>query len=54
MLYELENVVGKLNVDGKALYEVFIKIRDKSGKQVAKRKRFSTEREAKRCSQRNF
>ncbi len=41
--------ITKLLVDGKTSYEVFVKIRDKSGKQVAKRKRFNTEREAKKA-----
>ncbi len=41
--------IRKLIVDGKPTYEVFIKIRDKAGKQLAKRKRFDTEKEAKRA-----
>lgn len=41
--------ITKLIIDDKPTYEVFIKIRDKSGKQVAKRKRFNTEREAKKA-----
>lgn len=41
--------ITKLIIDGKPMYEVFVKIRDKSGKQVAKRKRFQNEREAKKA-----
>lgn len=41
--------ITKLIIDGKPMYEVFVKIRNKSGKQVAKRKRFATEREAKKA-----
>jgi integrase len=41
--------ITKKMIDGKLAFEVFIKVRDKSGKQVASRKRFSTEREAKKA-----
>jgi integrase len=41
--------ITKVVIDGKLKYEVFIKVRDKSGKQVARRKRFVTEREAKKA-----
>lgn len=41
--------ITKLMIDGKLTYEVFVKIRDKSGKQVARRKRYSSEREAKKA-----
>lgn len=41
--------ITRLMIDGKPMYEVFVKIRDKSGKQVAKRKRFQNEREAKKA-----
>jgi len=38
--------IKMVNKNGKILYEVFIKTRDKSGKQVARRKRFKTKRDA--------
>lgn len=41
--------IKKLIIDGKPIYEVFIKIRDKSGKQIAKRKRFDNEKEARKA-----
>ncbi|MGE0632381.1 MAG: tyrosine-type recombinase/integrase [Pseudobdellovibrionaceae bacterium] len=41
--------IRKVMIDGTPKYEVFVKIRDKSGKQVARRKRFSNEREARKA-----
>lgn len=41
--------IKKVIVDGTPKYEVFIKVRDKSGKQVARRKRCASEREAKKA-----
>ena len=38
--------IKKVTKDGKTFYEVFIKTRDKSGKQVGRRKRCDTQREA--------
>lgn len=41
--------IRKVMIDGTLKYEVFVKIRDKSGKQVGRRKRFSSEREARKA-----
>jgi integrase len=38
--------IKKVIQNGKLRFEVFVKIRDKSGKQIGKRKRFDTEKEA--------
>jgi integrase len=40
--------ITKLIVDGKPKYEVFVKVRDKSGKQVARRRTVGNERDAKK------
>ncbi len=41
--------INKVIENGKAKYEVFVKVRDKSGKQVARRKRwYASEREARK------
>ena len=41
--------IKKQMIDGKLSYEVFVKVRDKSGKQLARRKVFANEREAKKA-----
>ncbi len=40
--------ITKVVIDGKLKFEVLVKVRDKSGKQLARRRRYSTERDAKR------
>lgn len=41
--------ITKILIDGKPTYEVFVKVRDKSGKQIARRKRYPSEREARKA-----